>query len=165
MVKTIDIAAFRIEILGIVEANREKITSFEIADDHSIFTFCGRNYTCEVTINEKWIGVDLCINTYDGAVSCGYEVNTDLYPLDYDVEVTLEIYDEVINVVKALFAEKVFYTSNEKFSYTAVENTNGTYVVNYSERKKFLFWSYTSGWLRRDYSRSDFGILKLKAVV
>lgn len=161
----IDIPAFREEIVGIVEANHEKVTSLEAADDYSIFTFCGKNYACEVTLNEKWIGVDLDIDTLDGMVGCAYQVDTDLYALDYDEKVTIEIYDEVVNVVKALFAGKVFYTSNEKFSYTAVENADGAYTVNYWERKKFLFWPYASGWWRSGFSRYDFEELKLKVLV
>jgi len=163
--RKIDIPAFREEIVGIIEANRKKVTSLEAADDYSIFTFCGKNYACEVTLNEKWIGIDLYIDTQDGMVGCGYQVDTDLYALDHDEKVTLEIYDEVVSVVKALFTGKVFYTSNKKFSYTAVENTDGTYTVNYCERKKILLWSYISGWWRSDYSYAEFEKLKLKVLV
>lgn len=162
--RKIDIPAFRKEVMAIIEANRKKVTSLEAADDNSIFTFCGKNYACEITLNEKWIGIDLGIDTPDNNVGCGYESDTDLYALDFDEKVTLEIYDDLLSTVKAIFAGKVYLTSNEKFSYTAIENEKGTYKVRYWERKKFLFWSYMSGWWKDDFSESEFKKLKLNVL-
>lgn len=162
--RKIDIPAFRKEVVEVIEANRKKVTSFEAADDYSIFTFCGKNYACEITLDNKWIGIDLEIDTPDQMVGCGYELDTDLYPLDFDEKVTLEIYEDLLLIVKALFAGKVYYTSNEKFSYTAIENNDETYKVKYWRRKKFLFWSYVTGWWKDDYSKPEFEKLKLKVL-
>lgn len=162
--RKIDIRAFRKEVVAVIEANRKKVTSFESADDYSIFTFCGKNYACEVTLEDKWISIDLGIDTPDKMVGCGYELDTDLYPLDFDKKVTLEIYDDLLLIVKALFIGRVYYMSNERFSYTAIENDDGTYKVKYWRRKKFLFWSYGSGWWKDDYSKAEFKKLKLKVL-
>lgn len=150
--------------MDVIEANRKKVVSLESADDYSVMTFCGNNYTCEIILNEKWIGIDLEIDTPDNTVHCGYVLDTDLYALDYDEEVTLDIYNNLLTTVKALFAGKVHYESNEKFSYTAIENEDGTYTVRYWERKKLLFWTYVSGWRNECYEKSEFMKLKLKTL-
>jgi hypothetical protein len=163
--REIDIEAFRKEVVAVIEDNRDKVTSFEAAEDYSIFTFCGKNYACEVTIKNDWIGYDLGIDTPDGMPGCGMQEDTDIYPLkDGNEEITLRIYDELLATVKALFAGKVYYTCNEEYSYTAIQNDDDTYRVRYWERKKLLFWPYASGWRKDNYSEVEFKKLRLNVL-
>lgn len=164
--RKVNIPAFRKKIVGIIEDNRDKVTSFEHADDYSVFTFCGKSYACEVTLNDKWIGVDLDIETPSGMGGCGLMIDTDIYPIygGKNEERALEIYDDVLATVNAIFAGNVYFTSNEKFSYTAVKNSDGTYTVRYWERKKLLFWPYSSGWISYTWSKEEVDKLNLQVL-
>ncbi len=164
--RRVDIPKFRKEIVGIIEANRDKLTSFVHEEDYSIFTFCGKNYACEVTLNDKWIGYDLDIQTPDGMSGCGLVGDADIYPIygGKNEEIALEIYDELLDTVNSIFEGRIYYSSNEKFSYTAKRLIGGTYSVNYWERKKLLFWPYSSGWADRTYTEAEFKKLNLKVL-
>lgn len=161
--RKVDIPKFRKEIVSIIEANRDKVTSFEYKEDYSIFTFCGNEYACEVTLNDKWIGYDLDIDTPEGMSGCGMRGDTDLYPIHGGVheEAALEVYDNLLATINAIFDGRVFYISNEKYSYTAMKTLDGSYYVDFWERKKFLFWPYSSGWVNRSYTKTEFDKLNL----
>lgn len=164
--RKVDIPKFRKEVVQIIEANRDKVTSFEHEEDYSIFTFCGDKYACEITLTDKWIGYDLGIETPEGMSGCGLVGDTDIYPIygGKNEEIALEIYDDLLDTVKAIFDGRVYYSSNDKFSYTAKQDLNGKYSVNYWERKKLLFWPYSSGWANRIYTESEFKKLNLKVL-
>jgi hypothetical protein len=161
----VDIPKFRKEVMGVIEANRDRITSLESADDGSIFTFCGKNYACEITLNSGWIGYDLEIDTPDGMAGCGMQEDTDIYPLTGDPheKIASEIYDDLLATVKAILNGHVYYSSNSKESYTAKRNKDGAYTVKYWQRKKFLFLPYSSGW-SKEYSKPEFEKLGLKVL-
>lgn len=160
--REIDIQKFRKEVLDVIQANHTKITSLEVAKDNSNFTFRGTNYTCTIRIDDKWIGYDLEIKT-PRATPCGFCEDTDLYSLrNGNEEITLQIYENLLTTVKALFSGNFYYTTNEKFSYAARRNNDGTFKVEYLERKKFLFLRYLSGWWKDNYSKSEIKKLSLQ---
>lgn len=164
MPRKVNIPEFRKEVLAVIEANRKKITDLDAAKDGSIFTFCGKSYACEVEVSDKWIGYELQITTPEGTAGCGMQDNIDPYPQeDEDDHIILKIYDELLATIKAIFNGEVYYSTNEKFSYTAQKNDDGTYRVNYWERKKFLFLPYSSGWTK-EYNQVEFEKLNLKVL-
>lgn len=164
--RKVNIPEFRKEVLAIIEANRDKITSFKSEDENSLITFCGKNYTCVVTLTDKWIGYDLEITTKKGDQNCGLTNDTDLYPVDGDryEKFALDVYDDLLLTMKAIFSGHIYYTSNDTFSYTAKKNEDETYTVIFMEAKKFLFIPYGSGWKKLEYSKTDFEKLKLKVL-
>lgn len=164
--RKVNIPKFREEIVGLIESNRDKVTSFEHADDYSIFTFCGKDYACEITLNDKWIGLDLSIDTPPEAMNCGLTNDTDIYPIygGKNEEIALEIYDDLLRTVKAIFSGNFYYSSDEKRSYTARPKNDKIYYVNYWEKRKLLFWTYASGWTENEYEEADIKKLKLKVL-
>jgi len=160
--RTVNIPKFRKEILKLLDDNREKITSLETNDDNSLITFRGKHYSCEVTLSDQLVAYDLDIQTPDGMMGCGMISDTDIY---YEHErITLEIYDDLVATVKAIFDGRLFYSSNDKHSYTAKQKDDGTYSVDHWERRKFLFWPYSEGRTDRIYTKSEFKKLNLKVL-
>lgn len=163
----VDIPKFRKEIAALIEANRDMIENFETKDSQPTFIFTGKHYTCEVSLDENWIGYEIDINTPDGMSGCGLRNDTDLYPIHggKNEEAALEIYDELLDAVKALLSSRIYYSSNEKFSYTAIKHEDGKYDVSYWKRKKLLLlWPYSTGWAGREYSEADFKKLNLQVL-
>lgn len=166
--RKVDIPKFRKEIVSIIETNQNQLTSFKHEDDYSVITFCGKDYVCEITLNDKWIGYDLDITTPKETVACGLADDTDIYPIyggRYE-EVALEIYDDLVDTVLSIFEHRMYYYADEKHSYTIRLNKDGSYKVRFWEAKKFLFWKYTSGWRDDEhvYSKMDIDRLKLKVL-
>lgn len=163
--RKVNILEFRKEVLAILDANRKKVKSLETKKDNSIITFKGNNYTCEVTLNDKWIGYDLDIEVPAKCVLCGLRNDTDIYPIYGEYEdISLEIYDDLLTTIKAIFTNDVHYISNDKFSYTARRNDDGSYTMKYWERKKFLFFSYATGWSNGGYSKGEFDKIKMSTL-
>lgn len=159
--RKVSISAYRKEVVAIIESNRDKVTSFEAKHDYSIFTFCGKEYACEVQISPKWFGVDLGIDTPEAQLKCGLEDNDDGY---MDEEVQAEVFDEIIKTVQAIFDGRVKYLSTSNYSYTVRMDLSGTYCVRYSEKKKLLWLTYSSGWYSGEMSKSEYDSLKLTSL-
>jgi hypothetical protein len=164
--RKVNIPQFQKEVLAIINANSKKITHLDVNEDQSVITFLGKNYSCTIKLNDKWIGYDLDINTPKGMVGCGMSHDTDIYPIygDTNEEIALEIYDDLLAMVKAILNSHVYYTSSEMVSYTARKNDTGTYSVNFWERKRFLFIPYSSGSCNEEYSEAKFKKLKLNVL-
>ena len=160
--RKVNIPKFRKEIVGLIKSNENKVTSFEHADDYSIFTFCGKDYACEITLNDKWIGYDLGIETPPRTMDCG--LNNYIIYDDKDEDAALEIYDDLLRTVKAIFSGNFYYSSDEKRSYTARPKDDKIYYVNYWEKRKLLFWTYASGWTENEYEEADIKELQLKVL-
>lgn len=156
--RKVNIPEFRKEVVSIIEANRDKVTSFEGDDDYSILTFCGKEYACEVQISLKWFGYDLGIDTPEAQLMCGLEDNDDGY-MDEDVQI--KVFDDLIKTVQAIFDGRVKYLATPNYSYTVRKDLSGTYCVRYSEKKKFLWLTYSSGWYNSEMTEAEYNELKL----
>lgn len=159
--RKVNIPEFRREVVAIIDANRDKVSSFEGEKDHSIFTFCGKEYACEVEMSSKWFGYDLGIDTPETQLKCGLEDNDDGY---MDEEVQIEVFDDIIRTVQAIFDGRVKYFSTPNYSYTVRMDLSGTYCVRYSEKKKLLWLTYSSGWYNGEMSKSEYDALKLTSL-
>lgn len=164
--RKVNIPEFRKEVVAIIQANRDKVTSFEAEDDYSIFTFCGTMYACEVTLNDKWIGYDLGIEVPKGFMSCGRQEDTDIYPIygGKNEEIALEIYDDLLQTIRAIFNGEVYYATTPEYEYTARKNKDGTYSTSYMKRKRFLFWRYATGWRNDELPEIEFRKLDTKVL-
>ena len=160
--KTINIPEMRKEVMAVVESNRDKITSLEAAEDNSMFTFCGENYVFEVTLSDTWLGYDFIIETPKGSMYCGMENNTSGQMQE---EAVIGIYEELLKTVRAIFSGNLYFRADDRTSYIAIKNDNGTYTVDFSERKKFLLFFYSSGWFNREFTQSDFEKLGLQPLM
>lgn len=78
----------------------------------------GPIYYLKVVINDRWIGFDFTINKeLTNGICIGESLDTDLYPLDFNTEVTQEIYDGVRNFLDDLAAGDIYYGTSDGAPY------------------------------------------------
>lgn len=161
----VDVPKFRKDIIELINFNIEKVKSYDVSEDGSVFTFCGINYSCEITLKEDRVSYDLSIETKYGMSGCGMESNSDNYPLSEPAyeEITLKVYSDLLATVEAIFSGNVYYTSTSNYSYIARKISEDSYEVRFMERKQFLFFPYSSGW-EKSYTKTEFDELKLEVL-
>lgn len=72
-------------------------------------------YKLKITINAKWVGYDFSITKdMTGGVSIGAANDTDLYPLDFNEEVTSGIFQNVLEFIDDLLSNKFYYGKIDK---------------------------------------------------
>ena len=108
-------------------------------EDSGNMTLVADEWRLEVIINEKWVGYDFTLDKKltDGFLS-GSSLDTDLYPLDFDVDVTREIFDETMLFVRSLLEDKIFYGVIGKRTVLAIPIDSTTYRVTLINKRRFL---------------------------
>lgn len=112
-------------VTGLLEEQKCNYVRKETSDYGYEYTIKSEEATLVVTINLKWIGYDLSIRRRALGKDVGTHVDTDLYPLDYDRNVTEEIAEETIQCVKALLSRDIYIGKDHNKYYLAVPIKNG----------------------------------------
>lgn len=102
-------------------------------------TLITSKYELKIIINKKWVGYDFSLNKeLTEGISQGSAVDTDLYALDYDIEVTREIFSEVRQFVAALLSDKLYYAMVGKKAAFAKPKNDKEYEVRLIPKRRFL---------------------------
>lgn len=81
-----------------------------IVSDNDLIKLTTSGYKLEITINKKWVGYDFEISKkLTEGVPIGTSLDTDLYPLDYNDEVTSDIFENVVEFVHDLLGDNLYY--------------------------------------------------------
>lgn len=88
-------------------------------------------YELEIVINPKWVGYDFSVNSnLTRSIPVGDSLDTDLYPLNYDKEVTGQIYKDLLVFLDDLLADKIYYGLKEgKAVFAKPDHSTGGYRV------------------------------------
>ncbi|MBL8159504.1 hypothetical protein JNJ66_03540 [Candidatus Saccharibacteria bacterium] len=161
--KPVDYRIMRKTIITLVQANRHKLVSVDVAGDESIFAFEGKHYVCEIQIDGNWFGYDLQV---EDAAGCDFVDYVDARRMNDKrrTKEELRVYEEMLNTVRKLLNGDIYYLANPNCSYVATKNNDGTFDVSYWELKMFLFYPYSSGWSNRTFSKDEFDKLHLKVL-
>lgn len=166
MARKVDIPKFRHEVESILKANNAQFSYDSKRKIHPDIVFKSKNYECKVELNDRWIGYSLKISAPKGSMVPQRSNDTDIYPIyggKFEV-VALEIYDDLIDTVSAIFEGRIYYKSTPEFSYIAQSSQNGTYSVDYLKKKKFLFFRYASGRKNNELQIAEFRGLNLRTL-
>lgn len=108
-------------------------------EDSGDIILAADEWKLKVLINEKWVGYDFELDKKltDGVLT-GSSLDTDLYPLDFDVDVTREIFDETLLFVRSLLEDKIFYGVMGKRTVLAIPIDSTTYRVTLMNKRRFL---------------------------
>ena len=123
-----------------------------------------KKYLCTIELNDKWIGYDLEIHVPKENMTPRRSNDTDIYSIygGKNEEIALEIYDDLVDTVKAIYEGRIYYQSTLEFAYLAILNPNGTYRTNYSQRRNFLGFKFSSGWTSDEFLKTEFEKLEMK---
>lgn len=162
----LDINSLREQVTGLINSNRDCITSFEHADDYSIFTFCGKDYACAVTLNDTWIGYDLLIGELNGSETIRIEVDTDNYPINRPEHkwFAQEIYKDLMLTVKALLSAGVSYSADANETYYARRNEDGSCFLRHVIGKRRWLFKYAEVTENEEASEDEVLVLKLDTI-
>lgn len=98
-------------------------------------------YSIDILISPKWIGYEFRIDKkLTKNIPLGDYLDTDLYSLDYDVNVSKEIYDELITFLEDLLSNKLYYGlkgNSAVFAKPAYNNKKNEYELSFHPRGIF----------------------------
>lgn len=126
-------------VVDTVEEHLPKDAHMSINEQVGTLNLKTKSFGLNVEINEKWIGYEFELNSdlTDG-MSVGSSVDTDNYALDFNTDVSREIFDDVLSFVKNLLKNKILYGSTNKRVVLAIPKEEGKYEVTFFQKRRFL---------------------------
>lgn len=125
---------YKTKIIEILKSNKIDYGVDEIDQLTFRITITMYESVLEYIISPKWIGYRLSINPNVVGKPIGIADDTDLYPLDYDIDATKEIGEEALCVLQGLINGAIYVGTNGDRYYIAVPLTNGTYKLKSSKK-------------------------------
>jgi hypothetical protein len=149
-----DLIHYQNRVSTLIELNREKIVGVEKETDNSIFAIEGINYILEIIISDKWVGYELSImSDTEDYFRCDYAMENDGIFEPYSV--TLDIYGEIIELLHALFENKIRFQASSVKTIIVVERLDKSFDVISNQKKKFLWLKHSYGWFKNVKSKED----------
>jgi hypothetical protein len=149
-----DLILYQNRVSTLIELNREKIVGVEKETDNSIFAIEGINYILEIIISDEWVGYELSImsDTKD-YFRCDYAMENDGIFDPYSV--TLDIYDEIIELLHSLFKSKIRFQASSVKTIIVVERPDKSFDIVCNQKKKFLWIKHSYSWFKNVKSKED----------
>lgn len=113
----LDVSKMQRQVIDIIERNKLCAAQVDISDDKQTITVQNGSFSHKIIINSKWIGYDFSINqSLTGGIPVGDSLDTDLYPLDYDEQVSKEIFNKQVAFLENLLNNTFYYGYLDKWA-------------------------------------------------
>lgn len=137
-------AYFQKTIIEILDTAKVEYKSEELSP-LVLQTSIGINRTkLVILISPKWLGYKLNVDPEILGRTIGIQNDTDLYPLDFNIDHTKEIGEEILNVLKACINGKIYIGNKDNKYYLAVPMHDDTYKLiiskKYSSTEKMILY-------------------------
>lgn len=118
-------------VLNEIETHETKNIDKGVSDNREVITLYANKFNLEITINDNWVGYDFTLDSsLTHGIIVGDSLNTDLYPLDYNRDITEKIFKDVLLFVGDLLTGKLYYGHRSGLAFFAKpDHENGGYIL------------------------------------
>lgn len=120
------------------QVNKNDKINLIIRDDKGVIELKTSQYSLNIKITDSWVGYEFILDKRMLGVTMTSWEDTDNYALDFNIDVTQEIFDDTICFIRNLLSNKIYIGTKEKRAILAVPESNGSYLLSYSPRFYFF---------------------------
>lgn len=129
--REVDLPAFRLEIMRLLDRYSEKITNIVTSDDTSMISFDTHIFGGEIELSEKWLGYEFVIfSKSEDILDVRLEGNLDGHPFQDGTgkKAALGLFDDLLKLLQDLFESKLYFKLGSNESYVAQWQEDGKFI-------------------------------------